>query len=130
MQPFIANTDRAWFDFLSTRMEGGHVDEVNFWLPNATRPMKQMSPGEPVFFRLKSPDNCIAGHGFFAHFQVVPLEEAWELFGWRNGEATHPVPPPHRRLPGPGHSRRPSIGVSPSAAPPARPASPDRRWIR
>ncbi|MCA9526213.1 MAG: HNH endonuclease [Myxococcales bacterium] len=132
MQPFIANTDRAWFDFLSTRMEGGHVDEVNFWLPNATRPMKQMSPGEPVFFRLKSPDNCIAGHGFFAHFQVVPLEEAWDLFGWRNGEATRSqflrlIGGYRARDTSPAEHRRKPIGCTI-----LREARfwPERRWIR
>lgn len=88
MTPFIANTDRSWFDFLSTRMENGVVDEVNFWQPSATRPMKQMGPGEPVFFRLKAPTHSIAGYGFFAAFNVVTLEQAWDLFGWRNGADT------------------------------------------
>jgi len=86
VHPFIANTDRRWFDFLSTRTDDGRVDEVNFWLPKSTRPMKAMSPGEPIFFRLKKPDYCIAGFGFFAHFQVVSIEQAWDLFGWRNGD--------------------------------------------
>lgn len=86
MHPFIALTDDRWFDFLSTRAVGGRVDEVNFWQPRATRPMKRMDPGEPVFFRLKRPHYAIAGYGFFAHFQVVPVEEAWSLFGWKNGD--------------------------------------------
>lgn len=63
-EPFVANTDRAWFDFLVTRAINGRVDEVNFWLPNATSPMKNMLTGEPIFFRLKRPDHCIAGYGF------------------------------------------------------------------
>jgi putative restriction endonuclease len=86
MFPFIANTDRNWFDFLSMRAHGRVVDEVNFWQPRATRPMKRMEPGEPVFFRLKQPTYAIAGYGFFAHFRVVSIREAWELFGWRNGD--------------------------------------------
>lgn len=86
MTPFIANTDKRWFDFLSTRAAGGTVDEVNFWQPRATRPMKAMAPGEPVFFRLKSPHHVVAGYGFFAHFKVVPVEDAWGLFGWKNGD--------------------------------------------
>jgi putative restriction endonuclease len=65
---------------------GGRVDEVNFWQPQATRPMKAMAPGEPVFFRLKKPVHAIAGYGFFAHFRVVDLDTAWELFGWKNGD--------------------------------------------
>lgn len=88
MQPYIANTDKRWFDFLSTQAQGEPLDEVNFWQPRATRPMKQMEPGEPVFFRLKQPHYAIAGYGFFAHFQVVPVEDAWELFGWKNGDAS------------------------------------------
>lgn len=88
MQPFIALTDKRWFDFLSIQAAGGTVDEVNFWQPKATRPMKSMAPGEPVFFRLKRPDYAIAGYGFFAHFQVVPVQDAWELFGWKNGDGS------------------------------------------
>lgn len=39
---FVANTDRAWFDFLSVRAVGGRLDEVNFWLPKGTSPMPEM----------------------------------------------------------------------------------------
>ena len=86
LEPFVANTDRAWFDFLASRAVGGRVDEVNFWLPKATTPMKQMLPGETIFFRLKKPDYAIAGYGFFAHFDVVDLHTAWSAFGWKNGD--------------------------------------------
>lgn len=89
MTPFVANTDRRWFDFLSTHTPDGHLDEVNFWLPKSIRPMKRMAPGEPVFFRLKRPDYCVAGYGFFAHFKVVTIEQAWDLFSWRNGDDTY-----------------------------------------
>jgi putative restriction endonuclease len=85
-EPFIANTDRAWFDFLSSQSRAGRVDEVNFWLPNATAPMKTMLPGELIFFRLKRPDHRIAGYGFYAHFAVVALHTAWAMFGWKNGD--------------------------------------------
>lgn len=88
MPPFIALTDNRWFDFLSIQAKGGAVDEVNFWQPKATRPMKSMESGEPVFFRLKRPDYAVAGYGFFAHFQVVPVEDAWDLFGWKNGDGS------------------------------------------
>jgi hypothetical protein len=53
--PFIAVTDKAWFDFLETHVEHGVVDEVNFWSPSSTEPLKDLHPGEPVFFRLKKP---------------------------------------------------------------------------
>ena len=48
MQPFIALTDKAWFDYLSERADYGRLDEANFWSPKAQRPMKRMKPGEPV----------------------------------------------------------------------------------
>lgn len=86
LEPWIANTDKAWFDFLASRAVEGRVDEVNFWLPKATTPMKQMTPGETVFFRLKRPHYAIAGYGFFAHFDVVDLHMAWSAFGWKNGD--------------------------------------------
>lgn len=86
MQPFIALTDKAWFDFLRERTSNGLVDEVNFWSPKASRPMKRMEPGEPVFFRLKSPYNAIAGYAFFAHFHLLDLDMAWDFFGWKNGD--------------------------------------------
>lgn len=86
LEPFIANTDRAWFDFLASRAVGGRVDEVNFWLPKATAPMKEMGSGDTIFFRLKRPDYAIAGYGFFAHFDVVDLHTAWSMFGWKNGD--------------------------------------------
>jgi hypothetical protein len=85
-EPFIANTDRAWFDFLASRAVGGRVDEVNFWLPKATRPLKAMSSGEPLFFRLKMPDCAVAGYGFFAHFAVIDLHTVWSTFEWKNGD--------------------------------------------
>jgi putative restriction endonuclease len=83
--PFIAVTDKAWFDFLSSRSDGDYLDEVNFWSPKSTRPMKHMDLGEPVFFRLKSPVNAIAGYGFFAHFTSLDLDVAWQCFTWKNG---------------------------------------------
>lgn len=83
---FVANTDKAWFDFLSERAVDGVVDEVNFWLPKATRPMRGHDVGEPILFRLKKPVYAIAGFGFFAHFAVVDLDTAWSTFGWKNGD--------------------------------------------
>lgn len=84
--PFIAVTDKKWFDFLSSRADRGRLDEVNFWSPKSSRPMKHMTLGEPVFFRLKAPINAIAGYGFFAHFAALDLEVAWQCFGWKNGD--------------------------------------------
>ena len=85
-EPFVANTDWFWFEFLRERAQSGRVDEVNFWSPNATRPMKNFGPGEPIFFRLKKPRYAIAGYGFFAAYHVLDLDTAWEMFGWKNGD--------------------------------------------
>jgi putative restriction endonuclease len=87
-EAFVANTDRAWFDFLANRSGNGRVDEANFWHPKATSPMRKMHPGEPIFFRLKSPVDAIAGYGFYAHFQVLDLDLAWQTFGDKNGDPT------------------------------------------
>lgn len=85
MAPFIALTDKAWFDFLAGH-SGGVADEVNFWSPMSVQPLKKMNPGEPVFFRLKQPISAIAGYAFFAHFRALDLDTAWDLFTWKNGD--------------------------------------------
>ncbi len=87
VQPFIALTDGDWYRFLRQRAgPDGRLDEVNFWSPRTDRPLARLSPGEPVFLRLKSPLCAIAGYGFFAHFTVVRVGEAWRLFGEKNGD--------------------------------------------
>ncbi len=86
MPPFIALTDKAWFDFLAAQATDGVVDEVNFWSPRSLRPLKRMALATPVFFRLKRPHHAIAGYGFYASFNVVGLDDAWELFAWKNGD--------------------------------------------
>ena len=86
-EPFIANTNHAWFEFLSSHAASCRIDEVNFWQPKATAPMKAMHSGEPIFFRLTRPHRAIAGYGFFAHFEVLDLHVAWTTFGWKNGDS-------------------------------------------
>jgi putative restriction endonuclease len=86
MEPFVALTDKAWFDYLRGIAVDGRVDEVNFWSPKSVRPIKKFTPGEPVFFRLKKPWFAIAGYGFFAHFSSLGLREAWDYFGRKNGD--------------------------------------------
>lgn len=89
MQPFVANTDRTWFDFLALRASaaGGTLDEVNFWQPMAQRPIARLAPGTPFFFRLKSPVNAVAGYGFYSSFTLLRLDQAWDSFGPANGDA-------------------------------------------
>jgi hypothetical protein len=78
LQPFIALIDKAWFDFLSAHGEHGRIDEVNFWSPKSTGPMKTMEPGEPIFFRLKDPH--------VRSFRGSRPFEAWTTFEERNGD--------------------------------------------
>lgn len=85
MNPYVAVTDRSWFDYLASE-SGGVADEVNFWSPRSTRPLRHMDPGEPVFFRFGRGVEKIGGYAFFAHFSVLDLDLAWELFEWKNGD--------------------------------------------
>jgi putative restriction endonuclease len=78
---FVANTDFEWFTFLRER----RPDEVNFWQPSGGDAFRALQPGEPLFYRLKSPRNAIGGFGVFARHEVVPAWLAWESFGWKNG---------------------------------------------
>jgi putative restriction endonuclease len=82
---YVGITDDDWFRFLSARP---HLDEVNFWQPGGTRLFKTLAPGEPFLFKLHSPNNFIAGGGFFAHSSLVPVSIAWESFGEKNGVAS------------------------------------------
>lgn len=77
----MAVTDRDWFDFLRVL----RPNEVNFWQPTATTVFRALSPGQPLLFKLHSPDNFIVGGGFFAHFSRIPVSLAWSAFGQQNG---------------------------------------------
>lgn len=115
-EPYIALTDKQWFDFLSSRADASHgtplVDEANFWFPNAQHPPKKLTPGQPVFLRLKSPHYAIAGVGFFTAFHLLNLQDAWTFFGWRNGDSTF----------GAFHSRIRAYRVKAAGRPAALPA--------
>ena len=82
MRTFIGITDRAWFEYLSSRPDLG---EVNFWQPSGTGRFRALDRHEPFLFKLHSPDNYIVGGGFFAHFSLLPHRTAWEYFGEKNG---------------------------------------------
>jgi putative restriction endonuclease len=84
MRGFIGNTDYDWYRFLASQPG---IDEVNFWQPSASASFRAIQPGEPFFFRLKSPRNAIAGFGYFASFSALPAWLAWESFGPKNGAA-------------------------------------------
>jgi putative restriction endonuclease len=78
---FVANTDNAWFDFLSAETD---LTEVNFWSPGETN-FRALQPGEILAFRLKSPRNKIGGFGIFSDHSRFPIQMAWETFGRSNG---------------------------------------------
>ncbi len=79
---FVANTDNAWFDFLSS--EPNIITEVNFWWPGEMA-FRAIQPGELLVFRLKSPRNKIGGFGVFSSHSSLPIQIAWESFGRANG---------------------------------------------
>jgi putative restriction endonuclease len=81
---FVANTDNAWFDFLSSE---ANLTEVNFWWPGEMA-FKALQPGELLVFRLKSPRNKIGGFGVFSSHSPLPIQIAWESFGRANGVAS------------------------------------------
>jgi putative restriction endonuclease len=82
---YIGNTDFDWFTFLRARSP---LDEVNFWQPSGGRGFHVAGPGEPFFFRLKSPRNAIAGFGFFVRQSILPADLAWDAFGEKNGASS------------------------------------------
>lgn len=82
MEGFVAVTDPGWYERLS-RKPG--PKDANFWRPS-TRAFR-LAVGTPFFFKLKAPNNAIAGFGYFAGFSVLPDWLAWETFGAANGVA-------------------------------------------
>ena len=81
MKLYVGVTDDRWFRFLREQSP----DEVNFWRPRASTAFRALQPGEPFLFKLHSPNNVVAGGGFFVRHSVLPLSLAWEAFGRKNG---------------------------------------------
>lgn len=81
MKFWVGVTDNQWFRYLSEIQP----DEVNFWQPSATPPFTGAPIGLPFLFKLKRPNNHIAGGGYFVTYQKVPLTLAWDIFGQKNG---------------------------------------------
>jgi putative restriction endonuclease len=84
MRLFVAITDSDWFNYLSELCP----DEVNFWRPSGAASFNSLLPGEPLLFKLHSPNNYIVGGGFFSHYTVLPASFAWGAFGEKNGAKT------------------------------------------
>jgi putative restriction endonuclease len=81
MRLYVAITDSEWFDYLAEL----HPDEVNFWRPSGADSFHSLSPGEPLLFKLHSPNNFIVGGGFFSHYTVLPASFTWSAFAEKNG---------------------------------------------
>jgi putative restriction endonuclease len=82
MNLFIGITDQAWFNSLSSLPL---IDEVNFWQPSGKSTFRSLQTGELFLFKLHSPNDYIAGGGFFAHSTLLPISLAWEAFQEKNG---------------------------------------------
>lgn len=81
MRYWLGVTDNRWYNFVSSRA----FAEVNFWQPSALAPFGHLPAGTPFLFKLKRPNNHIAGGGYFVHFTILPLATAWNAFGQANG---------------------------------------------
>lgn len=85
MRYFVAVTDDSWYHHLADLQP----EEVNFWQPKGGRTFQAVPPGSPFLFKLHSPNDYIAGGGFFLKFETLPLSLAWEAFGEKNGAQDH-----------------------------------------
>lgn len=84
MKYCVAVTDNEWYRFLAEKLP----DEVNFWRPGGGSRVRALEPGAPFLFKLHSPQNFIAGGGFFVSHSTLPLSLAWQAFGPKNGAGT------------------------------------------
>jgi putative restriction endonuclease len=81
MRYWVANTDLDWFSYLASV----EPDDVNFWQPNAVRPIT-LERGAPWLFKLHNRQGgWIVGGGYFAHYTTMTPRFAWDAFGRANG---------------------------------------------
>ncbi len=85
MKAFVAVTDKNWFELLG---QSGPLDEVNFWQPSPKGGLRTLAVGEPLLFKLHSPDDYIVGGGFFSYWTSLTVSLAWDAFGTKNGAAS------------------------------------------
>ena len=81
MKFWVGVTDGEWFDYLARQP----FDEVNFWQPNGAVAYTGLEPGSLFLFKLKRPNNHIAGGGYFVRSSAFPASLVWEAFGSKNG---------------------------------------------
>jgi putative restriction endonuclease len=81
---WVANTDRRWSEFLAEI----RPDELNFWQPNAVRPIT-LPAGAPWVLKLHVREGgWVVGLAFFAHYTTMTPRFAWDAFGQANGART------------------------------------------
>jgi hypothetical protein len=77
----IAPTHQSWFNQLRSRPHG---KIVNFWTPTPWN-VRQMKPGDRLYFLLKAPIRKIAGFGHFVSYENMSASAAWNRFGLDKG---------------------------------------------
>ena len=70
------------------KLVGTRNGKLNFWKPSGAKSFLSLDPGEPLLFKLDSPNIFIVGSGFFSHYTVLPANFAWGAFGKKNGAET------------------------------------------
>ena len=89
MKAYVAVTDKRWFQHLRRLSRYGQVEEANFWTPKSWGGrFGVLERGQPLLFKLRSPDNAIAGGGFFECYYDLPISLAWGAFGEKNGASS------------------------------------------
>ena len=92
MRYWVANTDLDWFNYLASVAP----DDVNFWQPNAVRPIT-LDRGAPWLFKLHNRQGgWIVGGGFFAHYTTMTPRFAWDAFGNANAAGMTAAAPKYR----------------------------------
>jgi len=81
---WLGVTDNRWFEHVSA----SGSPEVNFWQPSARAPFTGLPEGTLFLFKLKAPNNHIAGGGRFVRYTRLPLISAWDVFEQQNGTAS------------------------------------------
>lgn len=86
MKLYVGLTDQNWFEHLAAL--NPQPDEINFWRPGGATSFKAIEPGAPFLFKLHSPNNVIAGWGYFFQHYKLPVSLAWRAYEQKNGAPT------------------------------------------
>lgn len=81
---YIGITDNDWFEFISKKS----IRRVNFWRKGKS--FKALNKGDLFFFLKKNKhkekgERKVVGYGVFEKFEVLSIEESWNLYGEGNG---------------------------------------------